>query len=132
VHEERLAAIPLFSGLSRKERRSVAALADELEFEAGKHLVREGEFGYEVFAIEEGRVEVTHDGQCLADLGAGDFFGELAVMSLLPRNASVVTMSPVKAIVMTRQAFRQVAQTMPAVAEALRVAIEQRTRRLAS
>jgi CRP-like cAMP-binding protein len=132
MHEDRLATIPLFSGLSRKERRSVAALADELEFEAGQHLVREGEFGYEVFAIEQGRVEVTHGGQCLADLGAGDFFGELAVLSLLPRNATVVTMSPVKAIVMTRQAFRQVAQTMPGVAETLRTTIDQRTRTIAS
>ena len=63
----------------------MAALADELDFDAGHHLVRGGEFGYEVFAIEAGRVEVTHDDQCLADLGPGDFFGELAVMGLMRR-----------------------------------------------
>jgi voltage-gated potassium channel len=132
VKDDELARIPLFSGLSKAERRAVAQLADEIAVEAGVRLVREGEYGYEVFAIEDGRVEVTHQGRCLADLGPGDFFGELAVMSLLPRNASVVATSPVRAIVMTRQAFRQVAKTMPRVAEMLRATIEQRSRSIAS
>lgn len=131
MDDARLAGIPLFSGLSRRDRRAVAVLAEEIDVDSGQHLVREGELGYEVFAIEDGRVEVTHDGRCLADLGPGDFFGELAVMSQLPRSASVVTTSPVRAIVMTRQAFRQVARTMPGIAEILKTTMEQRTRTLA-
>ena len=132
MQEDRLARIPLFSGLSRRERQEVARRADEVDVQPGEHLVREGELGYEVFAIEEGRVEVTHDGRCLAELGPGDFFGEMAVMSTLPRNASVVATSAVRAIVMTRHGFRQVASRMPRVAEVLRATIEQRTRSLAS
>ena len=58
MDEARLRAIPLFAGLGKKERREVAKQGDEVEVERGRHLVREGEFAYEFFAIEEGTAEV--------------------------------------------------------------------------
>ena len=53
-------SIPLFAGLSKKERQTIAQHADVLDFEEGRHLVREGEFPYEFFVLEEGTAEVTH------------------------------------------------------------------------
>ena len=65
---KRLENIPLFAGLSRKERDKVARWADEIDVEAGSHLLDEGRFPHEFFVIEEGKVEVTKDGRHLADL----------------------------------------------------------------
>jgi CRP/FNR family cyclic AMP-dependent transcriptional regulator len=130
MDEDRLKGIPLFSGLSRKERRALAPRADEVDLEQGRALVREGEWAYEFFAIEEGTVEVRRADQLLAELGPGDFFGEMALIGDTRRNATVVATSPVKVIVMTAQAFRQTARELPEVATQIRAAVEERGRHL--
>ncbi len=128
MQEESVLSIPLFAGLSKKERRTIAQHTDELDFDEGRHLVREGEFPYEFFIIEEGAAEVTHDGEHLADLGPGDFFGELALMGGVRRNASVVTTSHVKVVVMTAQHFRQMKRELPGVCDRITRAVEERGR----
>jgi CRP-like cAMP-binding protein len=130
MDEKRLESIPLFAGLSRKERRSVAQRADEVDVEAGREIVREGEFPYEFFAIEEGTAEVKRGDQHLAELGPGDFFGEMGLIENAPRNASVVTRSPMTAVVMTGSAFRQIDRELPEVATKIRKAIDERCRHL--
>jgi CRP-like cAMP-binding protein len=130
MDEARLETIPLFAGLKRKERRSVAQLADEIDIEAGRELVRQGEFGYEFFAIEEGTAEVRRGDQFLAELGPGDFFGEMALIENATRNASVTTTSPVSAVVMTGKAFRQINRDHPKVAQQIRKAVDERCRAL--
>jgi CRP/FNR family cyclic AMP-dependent transcriptional regulator len=130
MDEARLRAIPLFAGLKKKERRAVAQQADEVDVEAGCHLVREGEFAYEFFAIEEGTAEVRRGEQYLAELGPGDFFGEMGLLGDVQRNASVTAISPVTAIVMTGSAFRQIDRDLPEVAKQIRKAIEERCRHL--
>jgi CRP/FNR family cyclic AMP-dependent transcriptional regulator len=130
MDEERLRAIPLFAGLAKKDRRRVAQQADEVDIEPGRHLVREGEFAYEFFAIEEGTAEVRRGDQYLADLGPGDFFGEMGLIEGSTRNASVTATTPITAIVMTGTAFRQVDRELPAVAKQIRKAIEERCRHL--
>jgi CRP-like cAMP-binding protein len=92
--------------------------------------VREGEWAYEFFAIEEGTVEVRRGEQLLAELGPGDFFGEMGLMADTRRNATVTAMTPVKVVVMTAQAFKQTAREMPEVADKIRTAIEERCRAL--
>lgn len=130
MDEKRLASIPLFAGLSRKERRSVAQRADEVDLEAGREIVREGEYPYEFFAIEEGTAEVKRGDQHLAELGPGDFFGEMGLIENAPRNASVVTRSPLTAVVMTGSAFRQIDRELPEVSKKIRKAIDERCRHL--
>jgi CRP-like cAMP-binding protein len=127
---KRLESIPLFAGLSRKERRSVAQRADEVDVEAGREIVREGDFPYEFFAIEEGTAEVKRGEQHLAELGPGDFFGEMGLLENAPRNASVVTRSPLTAVVMTGSDFRQIGRELPEVAKKIRRAIDERCRHL--
>ena len=130
MDEARLQAIPLFAGLGRKERRSVARQADEVDVEAGRYLVREGEFAYEFFAIEEGTAEVRRGDQYLAELAPGDFFGEMGLIGNVTRSASVIATSPLSVMVLTGSAFRQIDRDMPAVAKQIRKAIEERRRQL--
>jgi CRP/FNR family transcriptional regulator, cyclic AMP receptor protein len=130
MDEERLKAIPLFAGLSRKERRALAPRADEVELEQGRVIVREGEWAYEFFAIEDGTAEVRRGEQLLAELGPGDFFGEMGLVGDTRRNANVIASSPLKVVVMTAQAFRQTSRELPDVAAKIRAAIEERCRHL--
>jgi CRP/FNR family transcriptional regulator, cyclic AMP receptor protein len=130
MDEARVKAIPLFAGLNRKECRALAQRTDELELAEGKTLVREGDWPYEFFSIEEGTVEVRRGEQLLGELGAGDFFGEMGLMADTRRNATVTATTPVKVVVMTAQAFRQTARELPAVADKIRAAIEERCRAL--
>jgi CRP-like cAMP-binding protein len=125
-----LPSIELFSGLSPSERDEVARQAEEIDVEAGKRLVSEGKFGYEFFVIASGTAEVTRDGQHVADLGPGDFFGEMALLGDNERNATVIVSTPMTAVVLTDRAFRQLARTMPGVADRIREACRERGRRL--
>ena len=108
----------------------VAQRADEVDVEAGREIVREGGFPYEFFAIREGTVEVKRGDQHLAEIGPGDFFGEMGLIDDAPRNASVIARSPVSAVVMTGQAFRQIDREFPEVAKTIRKAIDERCRHL--
>jgi CRP-like cAMP-binding protein len=117
---DRLRDIPLFEGLSTREREQVARWADEVDVSDGKHLIDEGEFGYEFFVMESGAAEVRHGGEVIATLSAGDFFGELALMEEERRTASVVATDSSTVIVMTRQSFDQMAREMPEVAQRIR------------
>jgi CRP-like cAMP-binding protein len=66
------------------------------------------------------------DGERVAELGPGDFLGEMGIVSKAVRNATVVTTSPTRAIVMTEQAFRSMRTLNPAVAEQITAAVEER------
>ena len=100
--------------------------------EEGKHLVDEGEFAWEFFAIEEGTAEVRKGDQHIADLGPGDFLGEMGAMDHSRRRATVVATSPMTVMVLTDYDLRHVAHQMPAVAEKLEAACKERTAALAA
>ena len=123
---QRLKSIPLFATLHEKELKKVAQLADEVEVPAGAHLADEGRFAHEFFVIEDGQSEVVHDGKTVAELGPGDFFGEIALIKTERRTASVIAKTPMKLIVMFGPNFRSVASDLPAVAEKINGAIEER------
>lgn len=126
----RLKSVPLFAGLSRRELRDVSRFADEIDFDEGKRLVREGEFAYEFFAILDGTAEVRHGDELLAEIGPGDFFGEVGLIRDARRNADVVTTSPMTAVVMTGNALRHLGRELPSVGEKINRAVEERARRL--
>ena len=130
MDERKVSEIDLFAGLSRSERRQLAASADQVEVEEGRQLVREGEFAYEFFVIDEGSAEVLRDGEHVADLGPGDFLGEMGIMCQTRRNASVVARSPMSLIVMTEQSFRGMTRSMPAVAARIQKTVQERSRTL--
>src|SRR3954447_10163029 len=125
-----LSGIALFERLSKAQLAEVAKQADEIDVDAGKRLVSEGRFGYEFFVIEDGTAEVVRGQEHIADLGPGDFFGEMALLGDTVRNADVVTSTPMTAMVMTDSAFRSLARQMPDVAEEIRAACRRRTEEL--
>ncbi|MGQ0669979.1 MAG: Crp/Fnr family transcriptional regulator [Actinomycetota bacterium] len=126
---DRLKSIPLFSDLSRHGRAEIARWADEVDVPAGKHLVDQGDFAYEFFVIEDGHAEVTAGGKRLADLGPGEFFGEIALIEADRRTASVVALSPMAVIVMHARDFRAMEAEMPKVAERIQQKLRERTER---
>lgn len=123
---KRIATIPLFSGLSKSDRRQVARFADEIDVPAGKQLVEEGEFGYEFFVIAIGTAEVSRGGERVNSLGPGDFFGEIALLETERRTATVVATSPMRLIVVTRRDFKHLARELPAVAGRVHATIRER------
>jgi CRP-like cAMP-binding protein len=126
MEESELRTIPLFESLSGDERRAIAPHADEIEVQEGTELVRQGEFAYEFFVIESGGAEVLRDGEHIADLGPGDFLGEMGIVAQAVRNATVVTTAPARVIVMTEQAMRSMTRTNPAVADRIKAVVEER------
>jgi cAMP-dependent protein kinase regulator len=126
MEESELRSIPLFESLTSEERRAIAPHTDEIEVPEGTELVRQGEFAYEFFVIEEGTADVMRDGERVAELGPNDFLGEMGVVGKVVRNATVVTTSPARVIVMTEQALRSMAWTNPAVADRITAVVEER------
>lgn len=132
MEESRLKKVPLFAGLTRRELGRVAQVTDEITVAPGTRLVNEGDFAYEFFLIEDGSAEVARERAHLADLGPGDFFGEMGAMTDAQRNATVTATSPLRAIVMTARDFRTIALELPEVAERIRATVRQRTSELVS
>ena len=112
---EALRRAPLFEGLSRKELEQLARLADDLEVEPGRVLVREGDTGREFFVLLEGEVDVSRGGETIATRGAGDFIGEIAILEDMPRTATVTARTPLRFFVLTAQGFRSVVEEHPEV-----------------
>ena len=123
---ELLSRIPLFMQCSRAELREVALSADEVNLPEGHVLTREGERGREFFVLVEGTARVTRRGRKLADLRSGDWLGEIAILTYSPRTATVTTTSPVRALVITAAAFRNIVETMPRVALKVLASVGQR------
>ena len=126
MDSKRLKSLPLFDKISDKELHRIAQLADEVDVTEGTHLADEGRFAHEFFVIEDGQAEVVHEGKTVAELGPGDFFGEIALIKTERRTASVIAKTPMKLVVMFGPNFRSVASDLPAVAEKINGAIEQR------
>ena len=102
---ELISRVPLFEHCSKRELAAIAAIADQVELPEGRVLVKEGELGREFFVLVDGTVEVRKGAQQLAMLRAGDFFGEIALVSNSPRMATVETVSPVRALVVSSRDF---------------------------
>jgi CRP-like cAMP-binding protein len=110
-----LKRVPLFAGCSKKELGEIALVADEIDVGAGKVLTREGDSGREFFVLVEGAAEVRRKGRKVRTMDAGDFFGEIALVSNRPRTATVTATVPGSVLVVTDRAFRKLLETMPSL-----------------
>jgi CRP-like cAMP-binding protein len=119
--------VPLFSRCSKKDLVEVAKLADELDVPAGKQLIREGTKGSEFFVVlAEGEVEVCRGDKRLRSLGPGDFFGEIALVTRLPRTATVTTTKDSRVLVITAHAFKTLLDHQPQLASKVLAALAER------
>lgn len=126
MDQRQLAGVGLFSSLSKQELEKLARWTDEVSVRAGDELATEGQFAHEFFVIEDGIAEVRQNGEPIAELGPGDFFGEIGLLEAERRTASVVAATPMRVIVMFQREFKQMEQEMPAVADRVRSAIRAR------
>jgi CRP/FNR family transcriptional regulator, cyclic AMP receptor protein len=126
VDVKALEGIGAFSGLSKRELEKLAGWTFELEVAAGEELTKEGRLAHEFFVIEDGAAEVLQNGARIAELGAGDFFGEIGLLERERRTATVIATTPLRVIVMSAQEFRRMEQELPAIADRVRSAIRAR------
>lgn len=98
-----LAAVPLFANFSKKHLQRLAADTDELTFEPGEAVVREGELGETLFVVLEGEGKVVRGSRKVGTVLPGDFFGELAAIDAQPRSASVVAVTPLRVLRLFRR-----------------------------
>jgi CRP-like cAMP-binding protein len=107
--------VPLFSGLSKRAMNEIAKIADEIDLPAGKELIREGDPGRQFFVLLDGEAEVRRKGRKVNTLGAGDFFGEISLVTERPTTAAVTLTEPSSALVISRPAFRRMLLAQPGV-----------------
>ncbi|HEY9288105.1 MAG TPA: cyclic nucleotide-binding domain-containing protein [Candidatus Dormibacteraeota bacterium] len=125
---ERLAKIPLFAKLGHRELEQLAAQVDEVSIKAGETLIAEGQPTEAFYILTGGKARVTRAGKPVADLGPGDFFGEIGMLDNGPATATVVADGAGEAMVLSHVQFRDAIkgndklalQVLAAVAERLR------------
>lgn len=123
---ELLKQVPLFSECSRRELTEIAAIADEIHFPAGKAFIKEGDAGKEFVVVVDGTVEVRRGGRRVPLKGGANFFGETALLTGTPRNATVTTTSPVRALVITGQSFGRLLADSPGIQRKILVSLAAR------
>ncbi len=119
--EDKLKAISIFAECSSKELKSISRLLTEVEVKPGAVLTRQGEPGREFMIINEGQATVRRDGKVLATLGPGDFFGELAVIAGVPRNATITADTTMTVEALNRREFSSLLDESPKIAKKILV-----------
>lgn len=127
---ELLAACPLFDGIDADGLAMLAAKAVQIDFPAGHVIARQGEIGTGFFVVISGGVRVIRDGETVAQLGAGEFFGELSVLDRQPRNAMVIAAEPTSCLALASWDFEQVLLAQPALTLAILRGVATRLRRV--
>ena len=114
---EMLSEVPMFKDLSKRHLHKLGRVAKVVRFSPGRLIVKEGSPGTAFFVIADGKAKVVSEmgNRVLAELGPGDFFGELALLDGGPRTASVIAQSVVDAIQLSRKAFRDLVINDPEV-----------------
>jgi CRP/FNR family transcriptional regulator, cyclic AMP receptor protein len=116
MKESKLKAVSLFADLSRRELRRLSSVTDEVIVPTGTRLIDEGTFAHEFLLIEAGTADVRRGGELVAQLGPGDFAGEIGVIRDARRNATVEATTELTAIVISGRDLRQIMQELPGVA----------------
>ena len=116
---ELLAGCPLFKGIDAEGLAKLATLATPVDFPAGHVIARQGEIGTGFFVIVSGEVRVVRDGNVVARLGAGEFFGELSVLDRMPRNATVAAEVETSCLALASWDFEKVLLEEPALTLAI-------------
>jgi CRP-like cAMP-binding protein len=118
---------PLFADVEDEKLSKVATFASLESAAEGKTIIREGGYSNDFYIIEDGTVKVEREGEHLADLGPGDFFGEQGLLEKQARGASVIATSPVRLIKIEHWELARMKQAMPEVVEQLRTKVEERS-----
>ena len=113
---DHLADVPLFSAASRKDLQRIARASDEIDVKAGRVLVEQGRLGHEFFLILDGKATVRRNNRKVAELGPGQYFGELSLLDKGARDATVVAETDMKLLVLGQREFLGVLDDVPGLA----------------
>jgi CRP-like cAMP-binding protein len=123
-----LGTVGLFSGLGPDELAAIAKRSVEVDFEADRTIVRQGEVGTGFFLIATGLARVVRDGETIAELGPGDFFGELSLLDGEPRIAAVVSQTPATCLAIASWDFEALLEERPRLAIVILKGVARRLR----
>lgn len=116
-----LAGIRLFAACNPRDLQRIAKATDELDLEAGRVLMEQGQRGMEAFVIVEGRAGVDINGVRVAEVGPGQAVGELALLDGGTRTATVTALTDMVVLVVTQQAFSSLLDEVPGLARRILV-----------
>ena len=122
----RLKSLPLFESVSDEDLEGIAPFVSEVSVSEGKHLADEGDYAYTFMAIEEGTAEVRRGDEVVAELGPGDFFGEVGLLDTQRRTATVVATSPMRLVTLDRWDLKRLEKSVPSAVERIRAAAAER------
>jgi len=120
--------IPLFGSVSKKGIRLIVQAATEVDVPGGTALVREGDWGRELYVVVRGTATVTIGGRKVSELVPGDFFGELAFLHPAPRSATVTARSDMRLMVLSSREMDVIVEREPVIAKRLLEAMARRVR----
>jgi CRP-like cAMP-binding protein len=123
-----LSAARLFEGVDAEGMDRIAAVAVEVEFPDDHVIARQGDIGTGFFVIVSGSTRVVRDGEVIARLGQGDFFGELSVLDGQPRLANVIADGPTTCLGLATWDFEAVLLEEPRVTLAILRGVARRLR----
>jgi CRP-like cAMP-binding protein len=123
---ERLKSVAPFDSLPDGEREKFAVWVGELKVDKGRHLADQGDYANELFVIEDGTAEVQQDGEPIAELGPGEFFGEMGVLEKAQRNATVIAKTPMTLFTLSHWDVKRLQREAPEAIDELRRVIEAR------
>ena len=131
---ELLASVELFGEMNEEEIDDLTALAQIKQLEKDNTIFHAGDPADAVFVVASGRVKVvitSSDGKefILTVLGAGQVFGEMALLESAPRSASVVTLSAVEVLIISRTDFQRLLESNPRISLRLMAILSRRLRR---
>ncbi len=125
-----LTKVPLFSAVGKKQLQTLGRIAEHLTFPDGEVIVREGSIGHEFFVIVDGKARVSRSGRDVAQLGPGDFFGELALLDRQPRNATVTADGPLELVILEQRAFAAMLDEVPGMGRKMLIGLARRVHEL--
>lgn len=113
-----LSTISFFSGFDRAALDKIAAMGEPVEAEKGAVIMEQGEVGREAFVVVDGEVQIIVNGHVVGTAGRGSVLGEMALLDLRPRSATLVALTDVELISYASKQFRTILDEMPADARA--------------
>ena len=117
-----LSEVPLLQGVNLETLSELARWFGTERFAAGRNIVQQGDPGDRFYILVRGKVEVLRDDQRLAILEDGDYFGEMALLSNQPRNATVKTLTDTVCLSLARDLFNRLLSTEPELRESIQKA----------
>lgn len=126
--DQRLASVPIFSGLSRRQRQRLLDQAKVVDHQAGREVASEGKGAMALHLLLSGGASVSVRGEQVRTLGPGDYFGEISLIDGKPRSATVTTTEPTRTLAVPHLVFDQLLDDDASVAKAVLLVLCQRLR----